>query len=358
MINTLKATFPVCFLSKNSLLIFRKGLFFIIDLTSGKISKLIKTKTLITDILFMKLPLFQRIFRKGVRCGMKISEKLVLVLIGRKIFELDVINGQMSNGFITSDDSRPLNFTQIEGIIGFEDGIYFGGYKGNPEKNPISIFRRTHTDKWEEVYQFQPGAIEHIHNIIPDPYKNIVYIFTGDFDHSAGIWKAQDGFRTVVPILLGSQLYRACVGFSIPEGLIYATDSPFSKNSIRLLNDSGKEWTTIPICDINGPSIYGCRWGNDFVFSTSVEGDGRNQNTLSKLFGRKRGSGIAEDYSFIYKGNLEEGFKEIYRAKKDCLPFYLFQFGTLNFANGFNDSSYLPVYHLATTRNNMNTILI
>ncbi|MDP1812044.1 MAG: hypothetical protein Q8K66_11650 [Sediminibacterium sp.] len=353
-----KNTFPLCFLSKSLILIFKKEAFHILDLGSGEISLLIKFKTSFREMVLTRIPLLTRILRRGVRCGIKVSERLVFFVIRQKIYELDLKKRLISEGFETVDGSRPLTFSKIHGIDGFKDGIYFGGYKGNPNRNPISIYRRIQTDQWEEVYQFPCNTIEHIHNIIADPYKNIVYIFTGDFNNSAGIWIAEKGFKSVLPILVGEQKFRACVGFPTPNGLVYATDSPFENNSIRLLKNSEKEWKSDQIMDINGPSIYGCQWGNDFVFSTSVEDDGRNRSILDKFFGNKRGAGIKENYSLIYRGNLEDGFKELYKAKKDWLPFYLFQLGVLIFPAGLNESSYLPVFHIATKENAMNTILI
>jgi len=351
-------TFPICFLSKSSLLTFKRGVFKILYLSNGKITKLIKFNTSLKETILTRIPLLSRILRKGIRCGIKVSENLVLFVVGQRIYELDIANEIISDGYLALDKSRPLTFSKIEGINGFDNGIYFGGYKGNPNKNPISIYKRIQTDQWEEVYQFPQDTIEHIHNLIADPYKNAVYILTGDFDHSAGIWMAENGFKSVVSLLVGDQKYRGCVGFPTFNGLVYATDSPFSYNSIRLLKNSSKNWESIHLMDINGPSIYGCQWGNDFIFSTSVEGDGRNQSIWYKLFGNKRGLGVIENYSSIYKGNLKDGFKEIYKVEKDRLPFHLFQFGVLIFPTGLNESSFLPVFHIATKKNGMNTILI
>jgi len=353
-----KNSFPICFLSKSSLLFLKKGEFQIIDLTTGTFTKLVKFNTSFKEAILTRIPILARILRKGIRCGVKVSENLVLFVIGQKIYELDLDSKVISEGYMTSDKSRPLVFSKIECIKGFDDGIYFGGYKVNPGKKPISIYKRIQKDDWVEVFQFPQGSIEHIHNIIADPYKNTVYILTGDFDHSAGIWMAQNGFELVVPLLIDDQKYRGCVGFPTPEGLVYATDSPFDQNSIRLLKNKGNDWESIHLMDINGPSIYGCQWCNDFVFSTSVEDDGRNQDIWYKLFGKQRGISIKENYSFIYKGNVDVGFKEIYKAKKDCLPFYLFQYGVLIFPSGTNNSLSLPVFHMATQKNTMHTILL
>jgi hypothetical protein len=325
---------------------------------NGEYSNSIKLKTSLKSKILTTIPLVARILRKGIRCGAKITDNIVIFAADNKIFELDLESGIISAGFATEDSSRPLIFSKIEGIKDFTDGIYFGGYKANSDKNPISIYRRIGSDKWDRVYQFPSGSIEHIHNIIADPYKNLVYILTGDFENSAGIWMTDDNFKSVIPVLTGNQQYRGCVGFSTPEGLVYATDSPYHQNSIRILSNKNGIWDSSHLVDIDGPSIYGCQWQNDFVFSTSVEGDGRNQTMSYKLFGKKRGAGVKENYSFIYKGNLKDGFTKIYRIKKDFLPFFLFQFGVLIFASGKNESQFLPVYHMATKENVMNTIFL
>ncbi len=354
----LKNTFPICFLSKNKLLVYKRLGFQAIDLYSGQTENVLRPSTTLQERFLNRIPLLIRLLRKGVRVGMKVDDNLIIVLIDKTIYELDLQNKGISDGYTTPDNSRPLIFSKIDGINGFDDGIYFGGYKGNPYKESVSIFKRIKKDCWIEVFQFGTGEIEHIHNIIADPYKNIVYILTGDFGKSAGIWKAENGFKSVTPLLRDDQNLRGCVGFPTTEGLLYATDSPFSNNSIRLLIQTESGWKTMPIRDINGPSIYGCMWKDDYVFSTSVEGDGRNVNTWYKLFGYKKGDGIIETSSFVYKGNLQNGFKQIYKVKKDCLPFYLFQFGVLMFPTGKNDSEVLPTYHIATIKNSMHTLLL
>jgi len=354
----LRNTYPVCFLSKNVLLIFKRGHFRLLDLATGDISKLMTIRMSLKEMILLRIPFFIRIMRKGIRCGSKVAEDIIVFVIGHRIFEMDIKNKHISNGFTTSDKSRPLTFAKIEKVKGFKDGIYFGGYKNNPKKHPVSIYRRSNVDEWEEVFQFAENTIEHIHHIIPDPYRNVAYIFTGDFDVAAGIWVAENDFKSVTPILLGNQIYRSCVGYTTKEGLVYATDSPFSQNSIRLLKRTENNWESTAIMDIKGPSIYGCKWGEDFVFSTSVEGGSRTEGLLYMLFGARIGKGVKDHYSHIYQGNLKDGFIEIYRAKKDWLPFFLFQFGALIFPSELNESSYLPVYHVATFLYGMSTFLL
>ena len=105
------------------------------------------------------------------------------------------------------------------------------------------------------------------------------------------------------------------------------------------------------ILPIAGSNIYGCQWKDQYVFSTTVEGDGRNTPKMEFLFGRKRGAGIKDDYVHIYMGNLKDGFREIYKGKKDCMPYYTFQFGVFKFPAGVNCSDILYFQPVATKNN-------
>ena len=74
------------------------------------------------------------------------------------------------------------------------------------------------------------------------------------------------------------------------------------------------------------------------------------------IFGRKRGSGIKDDYVHLYCGNIDKGFEEIYKERKDRLPFYTFQFGAFKFPQGVNNSDILSFQPLATMDNDMDLI--
>lgn len=345
----LKNSLPICYLSKNKILIY-KGISFIeYDLVSNTSKIILNFKSSKLNFFLSKFSIFTRILRLNIRCGLKISDNIIIFYKGSKIYELNTNLKTISKGSSIIDGSRPFSFTKISNLKNFDDGVYFGSYIHNPNKNPVSIYKRIKEDVWDVVYTFSAGEIEHVHNIIVDPYKDLLYILTGDFKNASAIWIAKNNFSEVIPVLRGNQIYRGCVGSVSSKGLLYATDTPFENNSIRLLTTVNDNWISKKICYINGPSIYGCKWNDETVFSTSVESDGFVKPSLTyKLFGNKRGKGIKENYCIVYKGNVEKGFKEIYRVKKDSLPFYLFQFGVLIFPSGINNSLFLPIYHIAT----------
>ncbi|MDO5772639.1 MAG: hypothetical protein Q4Q28_10985, partial [Bacteroidales bacterium] len=251
---------------------------------------------------------------------------------------------------------RPLSLTKVERVTGFRDGIYFGGYLGNREKKPVSVYKRTGKDNWVVVYTFPQGSINHVHAVVNDPYRDCLWIFTGDFDEASAIWKVTDNFKRVERVCCNDQKYRGCVVFALPEGLLYATDAPFEDDYIYLMNPS--DYSVKMIAPIDGSCIYGCQWRDKFVFSTTVEGDGRNTSRMEFYFGRKRGAGIKDDFVHMYCGNLKEGFKEIYKEKKDCMPYYTFQFGVFKFPYGVNNTDTLYFQPVATRENDQNTLSI
>ena len=293
--------------------------------------------------------ILMRFMRFGIRAAETIDEESVVLSIRNTLYELNVETGRLSEGFFCGKRIRPLIFTKLNGINGFDDGLYFGGYLSNREKRPVDIYHRTGEDKWNVIYTFPQGTINHVHNIVADPYRNCLWVFTGDFDKSAAIWKVTDGFNKVECIACDDQKWRGCVAFALPEGLLYATDTPFAENHIYLMKDNSSIET---IADISGSCIYGCQWKDKFVFSSTVEADGRDETIWKLLTSKKLGSGIKDDYVRMYVGNLANGFKEVYKEKKDWLPF-IFQFGVFKFPAGVNNGDTLYFQPVATRENDM-----
>lgn len=292
-----------------------------------------------------------RLFRFGVRSAELLNDKHVIINIGNRLHELDIESGSMSNGWDCGNGIRPLFMTVINDMPDFSDGAYFGGYVHNHKKNPVSIYHRVDVDQWEEIYTFPQGAINHVHNIVADPYRKCMWIFTGDFGESAAIWKATDNFKKIEKLVGGDQRWRGSMAYVLPEGLLYATDTPRADDFLYLLNPETLEQQEI--MPLHGSCIYGCKWKNNYVIATTVESEGGKMGFFEKWFGRKRGKGIKDEYVHMYCGNLKDGFREIYKEKKDWLPFTLFQFGVFKFPSGMNETDTLYFQPIATSKNDL-----
>lgn len=291
-----------------------------------------------------------RLLRFGIRSAIALDNDHVLLCISNTIFELDVRDRRLSNGWLCGKRTRPLFFSEIKNIEGFEDGIYFGGYSVNMAKGPVSVYKRIGVDHWDVVYSFPQGVINHVHNIVADPYRKCLWIFTGDFGEAAAIWKVTDNFKKVIMVLSNDQRYRGCFVHALPEGLLYATDAPFADDFIYLLNPD--TMVLKELFSMHGSCIYGCKWKDMFVLSSTVEGDGRDESLVSGLFNRKRGAGIKDQFVHLYVGNLSDGFQEVYKEKKDCMPFS-FQFGAFKFPVGVNVGDTLYFHPVATKKRDL-----
>ncbi len=334
------------------LLCYRRGK--VLVLKDNRIEKTISIRISTKERLLGWSRLMSRLFRFGVRSSIALDNETAILSIGNSLFELNVESGNLSTGWYCGDGIRPLALTNVNVLEGFEDGIYFGGYLKNNDKHPVHIYHRVEEDKWRVVYTFPEGAINHIHNLVSDPYRKCIWCFTGDFGDAAAIWKMENGFQDVKCIASNDQQYRGCVVFAIPEGLLYATDTPFAKNSIYLLKEDASLQS---ICSISGSCIYGCQWKDHFLFSTTVEADGRDETVLKLLFSKKRGLGIEDNYARVFYGNISSGFQIIHEDIKDVFPF-LFQFGVFKFPSGVNNSDSLILSPVAMRKNDMNLVCV
>jgi hypothetical protein len=353
-----KSLYPLVFLNQKQLLVYRKGSFYNLNLESSNLIHIVKFKLKFHTYIISCIPILVRIFRLTIRASVKYNkEGLLIFSFQKKIYEMNLETFEISKGFDLIN-SRPLNFEIIDAITGIEDGVYFGEYKSNPQKKQISIYKRCGVDNWNVVYTFNQGIIEHVHNIITDKTNDMVYVLTGDFGNGAAIWSVKNNFNLIEAIHKGDQNFRSCIAFPTSDGLVYATDSPFTNNSIRLLQKNDHlGWVSSEIIKINGPCIYGVKFNNDLIFSTSVEGEGSSSNFLNNLFSIKRGPGIVDDFVCVYKGNINTGFNLIYKSKKDKLPYLLFQFGAIIFPIGEIHGDYLPMFEIGTCNYNMSTVV-
>jgi len=287
-----------------------------------------------------------RLFRFEPRVVIKIAEYTFLVSFLGGLYLLSKINNYWNlscehsyrNGM-----NNPLSLTKVEDVPGFTDCIMYGEYWGNPYKEEVSIFKRI-DGKWSVVFTFDKGTITHIHGIVPDKNRSCVYILTGDEDNESGIWIAKDDFASVQPIIIGKQMFRSCVAFPVPNGLLYATDTPLEKNSINLLSLEEDSWGEVhELHSINGSCIYGTETLVDgktcYVFATTVEGDSRKKG-VSALLSWRRGPGILSNKSeCILLREVQKNPEIIASFSKDGWPF-IFQFGGITFASGSNEMVY------------------
>lgn len=296
-----------------------------------------------------------RLARLGFGCG-AFFKGLYFFTFGAKLYSYDPLSAKLRCEFNFRVGRGPLSLTVIEDMAGFDDGIFFGEYFGNRNRESVNVYKRTNAESWEIVYTFRQGEINHIHGLVADPIRECVWLLAGDFEHSASIWKAERNFSIVEPLLRGEQAYRACVAFPLEQGLLYATDTQLSGNSIRLLKQLEGEWVSEKILDINGSCIYGGELSEYFVFSTTTEPSDDISNKFLSLFDRKPGPGILKNKSdvlLLRKSDL--ACRVLFSKNKDFLPYRLFQFGAIIFPHGRSTENTLFAYSVGNKGNDLCT---
>lgn len=291
--------------------------------------------------------LMVRLFRFEPRTVIKIEDTKYLVSFLGGVYLLQKLNGSWilnKEHQYRSGMNNPLQLVAINGIDTFQDGVVYGEYWGNPDKEAVRILRRDADGNWHVVYAFPENTITHIHSIVPDSIRNCVYILTGDSDQESGIWIAANDFKTVTPIVIGKQKFRSCIAFPAKEGLLYATDTPLEQNYINLLYLDGQQKGEIKeLHKIPGSCIYGTSIIKNglaqYVFSTTVEGDSRKRGYRA-LLSRKPGPGIQTNEVKCLLLSEPEKLVELASFKKDMWPF-IFQFGSITFANGMSECIYM-----------------
>ena len=229
--------------------------------------------------------------------------------------------------------NNPLHPCKIQGLEGFDDGVYYGEYTGNLDKSSVSVYKRNaNTGIWKPVFSFNRGQINHIHNIVPDYINQQMLILTGDTDSASGIWSAKENFSTVEPLLIGKQEYRSCSLFPVEQGFIYATDAPLDTNYIFHSKLIKGKWKTKKLYELQGSVIYSIENNGFYYFSTTVEPDS-NIKGKRFLITNKLGLGIKDRNVNVIAGNLDEGFRVIIKYRKDIYPMGLCQFGAVHFTN-------------------------
>lgn len=276
--------------------------------------------------LFSIFKILRRVFRLEPKCGLFLNDSEFLISSFGCIYRFSVSEKSLyKEHTFRKEMKNPLYFCHVKNSKSFQNGVYFGEYFSNGNKDEVNIYHRNETGNWGIVYTFKRGEIRHIHNLIYDEYRDAIIVLTGDSDSESKIIIFRNNFKSFETLLSGSQTNRSCFGFALKSGFVFATDTPLEKNSV-FYYDFGKN-TLEKISNISGPVIYGA-----FIeglslgfFSTSVEPDSRMHGALYN----KLGPGVNDHYSHLYCIKKDLTVFEILKFKKDILPMKIFEFGNI-----------------------------
>ncbi len=277
-----------------------------------------------------------RLFRREPRCAVALPEGRVLVAAQRKLILADLEQGLCQTVFSSREgfsDVLSLCLSREEGYL-----AYWGDYGGNARREEVRLYGLTVQGCVQTLFAFPAGAVRHVHSILP-ALDGGYWIFTGDTEEAAGIYRADSAFAQITPVAVGQQRCRAVVGFDTPKGLLYATDAVNEPNYLYLRTQDG---TLHQLAPLNGSCIYGAAYSDGWLFSTTVEPDENNRGLLSWI-SPKRGAGILSREACLVAVNRELQVQTLLKMKKDILPMKLFQYGCIQFSTGDGEPWLYPV---------------
>ncbi len=207
--------------------------------------------------------------------------------------------------------------------------IYYGEYRGNPERSPVHIWAAGHEGhNWQPVWQFD--GIRHVHGVFHDTYTSAIWVATGDKDNEAAIWITHDQFRHLERVVGGTQQYRAVQLLFTEKHVYFGSDAPDQINYIyRLERGTGR---IEPLVKVGEPVFFGCKVNNSLFFSTAVEPSNLKRSIYAKVWGSNDG----------------ENWKLIRSFRKDGWPIKYFQYGQVLFPMGPGDNKNLWYTPMAT----------
>lgn len=274
---------------------------------------LYKVKSSIYSLLSV-LPLTRRFFRAEINSLYNLSDGSKLIIAKKGIYKCPNGEGLFKKCFDIKRGSRPLNI-----CITPNNNIFFGEYYANVEKSNVNVYcSKDKGETWQIAYTFEPGQINHIHGIFWDKYEHCMWIVTGDRENECIIANTKDEFKTLNIVFRGGQDYRCCQIFFYEDYVIFATDSQYMENEIRMFKRGAKEISTLQ--HVQGSVIKGGQFKNLAFLSTTIEPSKVNRCNESHLW--------------ISRNGLN--WEDLYSAKKDHYPM-IFQFGSIEFPQHYTD---------------------
>src|SRR5579884_953763 len=229
--------------------------------------------------------------------------------------------------------TRPLHITVTP-----EGRVLWGEYFDNPRRDEVHIYASADSGRtWDVAYTFPRGAIRHIHNVIFDEYDGRLWILTGDEADECKILRASPDFSEVEVVFCGDQQARAVALVPTPDGVYFASDTPFETNHVyRMDRGDGR---VRAVAKLASSSIQGCSVGDSIFFSTIAEPSAINAADSVRLYGSSN-------------GNQWQSLKQ---WRKDRWPMRFFQYGNAFLPPGRNQTDLLAVSTIAVEPGDVQT---
>ncbi|MEL6713878.1 MAG: hypothetical protein AAFP86_08900 [Planctomycetota bacterium] len=211
-----------------------------------------------------RAPIASRVLRAGFHGVTPLAGGGLVAIVRGAVLHLNSGARRFDVAHRVTRGTRPLN-------VGLAPSgrLYFGEYFGNPERGEVHVYGSDDGRSFDVAYTFPAGRIRHVHGVWPDPYRGGVWVLTGDDDDESGLFFTDDDFRTLEPVVAGSQRARAVAVIPCEDGVVVPTDTPREQNHVQWLDvESARLEAVAPV---PGSVFSAARTEGHFVVSTTLE---------------------------------------------------------------------------------------
>lgn len=227
--------------------------------------------------------LFARLGRLGVQALRPLRAGGAVAVLRRRIAWCGPGHRRFREVLQIERGSRPLNI-----CVTSSDRVYFGEYFNNPDRKSVHVYGSEDGEHWSVVHTFPAGSIRHVHNVIEDPYRDGLWILTGDSDNESGLWFTNNNFQTLDCVVRGTQRARAVALIPLEEGLIVPTDTPHEQNYVQYCDPETGALTKL--AELPNSAFHALKQGGLHFISTVAEPSACNDTKFATVFVSSNGT--------------------------------------------------------------------
>ena len=263
---------------------------------------------------FIKLRIFRRLLRLDKsNAFFNFQKTLVIVIYQGVIFSFSIKNKALKE-LSRLKQCRCVLHNSITITNGC---IVFGEYGRNSFRNDVPLWvSRDDGESFKVINEIK--NIKHIHGAYKDPYKNSIWVTTGDVDGECFLIEfLNENFLNPIFHGDGTQKWRTVSLMFREDKIFWIMDSPNEVPKLQILDRDTMEVTEGKSFD--APVWYTKRLSDSsYLAQTSIE----------------PGSAVKSKHSKIFYSNDLMHWYQVASFKKDLLPKILFKFGVVSFSDG------------------------
>jgi len=208
------------------------------------------------------------------------------------------------------------------GIAVTDKGIYFGEYGANSERAAVPVWcSRDGGRSWNVVHEFAQGSIKHVHGVYVDPYSELLWIPTGDFEGECYLHCVDENFDRLETLGDGTQQWRPVSLLFEKDKILWGMDSQLETSYLQEFDRATGALSRHR--EFPGPVWYSKQFPDgSALLQTVVE----------------VGPGVKSDHAHVFASKDNRKWNEVVRYKKDRWPMRFFKFGVVSFADGTQTS--------------------